>query len=572
VQTHLISLVLLSAFVLAGCGSSSTSTNSEIEDSAPGDSNGDGSGDGLNPEPNSQEPNAPDPNDLDPQDNNVPDTSSEFLRTPDRAIAIVQSLADFRARARDDEHGGFYSYLTQSGALGRTRPANENSGWQADNKSFVTQTRDVYTFSRAFMLTGNRQYLDHARHAFDFLVTHGRDPINGGWLFVSNRQGNPADCPDCGAFWSPNRFKWSFVQHYIPLGPGVLCEASRGIDSCSVFESVQNTLNSRMWDASNLGYYDVADADFSNPADKSFASIVDALNTHVFQSYLLQPSSDTGSRMRDLADITVSRFVGAMNRSEVRFGFPDTYTASWQLIPEQTSGQVGHLLKAGWQLARAYLNTHDDSYRQAAGRLLDETLDNGGWDDTAGVPYTSFDWSTGEITTTEAEYWPIEQAVTAGLSNWYINDDEILRARYLTMADRSLQFFSNHVIDASSGGTFMLNAPSGNVLTSDKGNSYKAEFHSTELFYTVYLYGNLMLQRRPVTLYYSIDAEDSPRTLQFNPLEIDNASLSILAAELDGQPLQGFLAAARSVTFEGGQGGLLKLTFGPSDLAASLQK
>ena len=132
--------------------------------------------------------------------------------------------------------------------------------------------------------------------------------------------------------------------------------------------------------------------------------------------------------------------------SIAKYGFPENYNASWGVDTSQTSVDTGHILKSAWVLARVYLRHPDARYRTAARKLINEVLNNGGWDEAAGVPYTTGNWSTGQVTKL-AECWQIEQAITGGLSNWYIADNQSDRDKFLKMADRSLQFFAKYVID-----------------------------------------------------------------------------------------------------------------------------
>ena len=475
--------------------------------------------------------------------------TGQYLREPGNAINVVRSLADFRANARDNNNGGFYTFVSNNG-----------SAESDTRKSFVTQTRDAYTFSRAYMVTGDDRYLDHANHALDFLYTHGRDQTNGGWYFTANEQGA---LQPFFSNWDPNSFKWAFNQHYSLLGFVAMCEATRDSQSCQRMRSARSTLDNSMWDsnAGTLGYYERADADFSNPSGKSFGSIVDALTTHALQMQLIEPGSSNRSRVNALADLSLRWFVGSMSDPAVQFGFPDIFETDWSLSTD-TEGSVGHLLKTAWVLARAYQLNPDNRYRDAARTLLLEVLDNGGWDNANGVPYTRLNWQTGEVETTLAEYWQIEQAVTGGLTNWYIATNQSDKDRFLKMADTALEFFARFVIDQNGGGTYLMNTPSGDVFDAGKGNAFKAEFHSAELFYYAYLYGSLMLKREPVTLYYKVPAAAGQQTLEFSPIEIDDPSLTIRSVRLDGTPITSFNADARTVTLQGSQGGELQITFG----------
>jgi len=263
-----------------------------------------------------------------------------------------------------------------------------------------------------------------------------------------------------------------------------------------------------------------------------------------------------------LANIVTDRLAKNLDLSAAKYGFPENYNNNWSVNTSQTNVDTGHILKSAWVLARVYLRHPDVRYRTAARKLILEVLNNGGWDEAAGVPYTTGNWSTGQITKL-AECWQIEQAITAGLSNWYIADNQADRDTFLKMADRSLQFFSKYVIDHNSGGTFKMNNLNGTPTDGIKSNFYNVEYHSTETFYFTYLYGNLMLRRQPVALYYKLAAAPAQRVIQLTPLAIDDDSIQIQSVTLDGAPLTSFSAAKREVTLAAGQSGKLRVVFGP---------
>lgn len=477
--------------------------------------------------------------------------ASDFLLHPEHAIPALTALADFRTRARDDASGGFFSFTNVDGHVSADR-----------RKGFVTQTRDAWAFSRAFMVSGDEKYLEHAAHALDFLYAHGSDSTRGGWYFTADESGNLTPYTPG---WDPNTWKWSFVQHYALLGIGANCDATRDAGTCDWLKKGRSFLDTEMWDSNpgRMGYYDQADLDMTNPHNKGFTATVDALTTNGIQVALLWPTTEYNQRLVDLANIVTTVLAANTDLSTVKLGFPELYSTDWAVDTSITTGDVGHVLKSAWVLARVYLRHPDPRYREAARKLIYDVLDKGGWDESSGVPYTGYNWSTGN-TTKQAECWQIEQAITSGLSNWYIADNQTDRDRFLRMADRALQFFDRFVVDHTNGGTYKMNSITGEPLDYIKGNFYNVEYHSTETFYFTYLYGSLMLRRVPVALYYKVAASTSQQILQLNPLAIDDASLRIQSVTLDGQPLTTFTGPTREVTLVAGQGGKLRVVFSPA--------
>jgi len=464
----------------------------------------------------------------------------------------LKALADFRAKSRDNQNGGFFSFVKTDGTVGSDH-----------RKGFVTTTRDAWTFSRAFMVTGDESYLEQAAHALSFLFAHGWDNTNGGWYFTADELGR---LTPYNQFWDPNTWKWSFVQHYALLGIGANCDATRDATTCGWFSKGRNFLDTKMWDSNpgQLGYYDQTNLNTTGATGKGFTATVDALTTNAIQAELLSTTTPAyQQRNVELANIVSDRLAANLDLSNAKYGFPESYNTNWSVNTSQTSVDTGHILKSAWVLARVYLRHPDARYRAAARKLIYEVLKNGGWDEAAGVPYTTGNWSTGQVTKL-AECWQIEQAITGGLSNWYIADNQADRDAFLKMADRSLLFFAKYVIDHNSGGTFKMNNLNGTPTDGVKSNFYNVEYHSTETFYFTYMYGNLMLHRTPIALYYKLAATPAQRVVQLTPVAIDEASIQIQSVTLDGVPLTTFSPATREVTLAAGQGGKLRVVFAPA--------
>jgi hypothetical protein len=109
-----------------------------------------------------------------------------------------------------------------------------------------------------------------------------------------------------------------------------------------------------------------------------------------------------------------------------------------------------------------------------------------------------------------------------------------------------------------------MNNVDGTPTDGIKSTFYNVEYHSTETFYFTYLYGNLMLYRKPVALYYKVAATNAQRVIQLTPLAIDDASIHIQSVTLDGAPFTHFTSATREITLAAGQGGKLRVVFGPA--------
>jgi len=480
----------------------------------------------------------------DPDDLDSYDPVSPYLLDPDLAAGFVANSADFWTGARDDDHGGFFSFVEEDGAVGSDR-----------RKSLVGQSRNAYGFARAFMVTGDEAYLEHAEHALDFLATHGWDDEHGGWAFTTDEYGGQV--PYSGS-WDPNTYRWSFAQHYALLGFAAVCEATRSEEACGWLEQGRGVLDERMWDADDerFGYYDEADLDWSDPAGKGFTPTVDAVTTHAMSSYLQDGDDASRSRLMQLADNMSEHLAGHVGTPGVELGFPEVFDSDWTVDDESTTGQPGHVLKTAWCLARAHGVAPDAGYLTDAQLLIHDTLDNGGYDEHHGGPYHEVDWSTGRVTSNDKVYWVLEQAVTAGLLVDSLADDPLA----LRMADQSLGFYMDHLVDPVHGETWSQTSQDGTVVTAAaKGDAFKAAYHSIELGYYTYLYGHLLLQGSTATLHYSFESSADDRDIALTPFALTGDALAIDTVTLDGDPYDDHTAAALHVL--AGTEGIFAVTF-----------
>jgi hypothetical protein len=268
-----------------------------------------------------------------------------------------------------------------------------------------------------------------------------------------------------------------------------------------------------------------------------------------------------------LYDDVVNHMVASMTAPGVVFGFPESYNSDWSIQSSDTYGFVGHLYKASWALARGYLLTNDPKYRDAARKIVMQLWNNGGFDRTNGAPNFDFHYNTG-LNSHNKEYWIVEQGFTSGITNWAGAATDADRAVYMEQADRSLCFYMNHMRDTQFGGVYFQMNPDGSApvndgtdAPTDKGDQWEGSYHNVELAYYTYVYGNLLLCHRPVTLYYRFDAETQDRSITVTPVALGTETLVVSSVTLAGQPFTSFDGASRTLTIPAGTGGVFAVTF-----------
>lgn len=472
---------------------------------------------------------------------------SQYLQNPDLLISYVKDCAYFWIQTHDDVYGGFFVDVNKYGNV-------TNSNY----KTIVNNSRNTYGFTRAYMLTGNEDFLEMAESGIEFMQNYLWDNEYGGWYNQCNRNGS---YPSTGT-------KTAFDQHYGLLGLTAYYEATLNGMAMQSIENGFNFMDTYMWDKREnyLGYYDAVTRTGSNPTGKTFNSTADAVTTHLFNLYLLTGDQKYFDRLMVMKNNLKNHFVGSMDQQAI--GFAEAFDSNWNIDPSEERTIMGHVLKTAWCLGRTHTIQTDQSAIDDAALLVDDVWING-YDHELGGPYKDYNRLTGEIYMygafdTAKAWWQMEQAVTSGLLLFDITRDE----NYLQMADESIEFFMNHFVDSiydevyadrsRTGGRVQYN---GGYWDENKGNGWKAGYHSIETGYYAYLYGKLLIKNEPVTLYYKYQSADSTRIIHMNPLAIDFTQLEVTSVTKDGNNYSDYNGTERTLNIPAGVSGTFKVTY-----------
>ena len=478
--------------------------------------------------------------------------TSPYLASPEKAIGYVDSCAQFWFKAYDSVQGGFYINIDRTGNL--------ISSW-GTGKNTLNQSRDAYGFLRAYMLTGNTRFLVYARRALDFLYRSGWDNANGGWYNEISKNGVPSN---------PAFTLLEIMLAVAILGMMASVEVTDdSLDRAMLLRSLAHN-DAHFWDArpQSFGYYDQTLANGSGPTRKSFNATVDAVTTHLLHMYLMTGDSTYWNRLIKVADNMVTHL--AASASTQATGFVEEYDTDWNPDPTQTMTIMGHVLKTAWCLARLYELHPESTYLATAEDLVDIVLQKG-YDHQRGGPYKDYDRTTGQMlmwgqADTAKAWWQMEQAVTSGLMLYHITG----KAKYLDMADGTLNFFMQYFVDHQYGEVYENRTKYGaQIWDTNKGDDGKAGYHSIELGYYVYLYGNLLLNRQPATLHYAFNPVARVRDIRLTPVDLPDPLLRVAGVTLDGTNYTDIDKARRVLHIPAFVGGDFAVTFSPVGTAVA---
>ena len=470
--------------------------------------------------------------------------TSPYLQNPNLAIGYTDSCAQFWLQTWDEQIGGFFTNIDKYG--------NVLTSW-GTNKNMLTQSRNAYGLTRAYMLTGDTTYITLAGEALNWMYNHAWDFTYDGWFQEIDINGNPM---------FPSNNKTAFYQHYALLGIAAYYEATGDTAAWNWLMKGYQHLENIYWDTrpAFTGYYDKANFNNQTTWDKSFNATVDAITTHLLYLYLMKEDLAYRLRLEELAAEIINHMVASMPQQAI--GFVERYDSDWNWDNGETMTIMGHVLKAGWCLARINQLFPDTSYVNSAEVLITDVWDNG-YDHEYGGPYKDFNRITGEmllwgLQDSAKAWWQMEQAIVAGLQMYDITKD----SWYLQMADETINFFMNYFVDHEYGEIYADRTRYGGFAWNEaKANSGKAGYHSIETGYYTYLYGSLFYTNQPVTLHYNFYPLPTERELLLTPLAIKDTNLIIAGVLRDGQYYADFDPFNRILTLPPGVGGQFEVTY-----------
>lgn len=485
---------------------------------------------------------------------------STYFKNPEILIDYVNDCAVFWQNVHDDTYGGFYKDIGRSGNI-----------LSSSYKSLVSNSRNAYGLARAFMLTGNEDYLLYSKSALEFMYKYNWDETYGGWFNETSRDGSNPYTGD----------KTAFDQHYALLGIMAYYEATGDTTAFNKLDSAYVYMDTLFWDDSETqyGYYDLVSRNGDTKTGKSFNATVDAITTHIYNLYLITGDQKYLDRLNQLKNNINDYLVASMESSTI--GFAELYNDDWSINFSKNRTIMGHVLKTGWCLGRIYRVSPDTEALDNAKLLIQDVLDNG-YDHVYGGPYKDYDRLTGEMMLYGAydeakAWWQMEQAITSGLLLFEISWDQ----KYLAMADESLDFFMKFFVDPEYGEVYADRSKSGGRVyysggywDENKGSSWKAGYHSIETGYYSYLYGKLLIKQEPVSLFYNYASTDYSRSIRMNPLAVDFDKLSIESVKLDGENYTNFDGDNRLLTIPAGVSGKFEVSYqmtGLDDVIASVK-
>lgn len=377
---------------------------------------------------------------------------------------VAQAEAELRgdilpfwlAHARDRERGGFYGALNPDLSPDKTT-----------RRGALLCARILWTFSAAYRMYHDPDYLEMARWAFVDLQTHFWDKENGGLYWAVSPEGKPVELK-----------KIVYVQAF---GIYAFSEYFRATDERQALEcavKLYHLLEEHAHDRQNLGYFEEFSRDWKISRARgrgspmgSFDQKSQNVHLHLLEAYTnlvrVWPNTEARENLRELYDVMFTKILDG-SRHHLRLFLSE----AWE--PRSDTISFGHDIEFGWLAVEAAEILGDDTRlvqaKREAVKIAQATL-NEGVDPDGGI--------LGEadphgLTVTFKEWWPQAEGTVGFLNAYQISGD----SRFFDASFHTWDFIEKHLVDHERGEWFHGVSRDGKQVSPLKMGFWKCPYHN----------------------------------------------------------------------------------------------
>lgn len=386
------------------------------------------------------------------------------MTTHEFQTAVLDELKNnilpyWMTKAKDRQNGGF---------LGRI--AGDETFYPDAPKGAILHARILWTFSAAYSLTQNSQYLEIANETQAYLLSHFKDDVFGGiyWLIDSN--GLPNDTK-----------KQMYAQGFAMYGLSEHARITGNQESLDQAIELYHLIEDKSFDKRKNGYFEAFTREWNEISDMRL-SLKDAnekktMNTHlhILEAYTnlfrVWPSEMLSQSLSNLIILFLDKFMDP-ETGHLQLFFDEDWNKKEGII------SYGHEIETSWLLHEAAVVLGDKSLQTRVEAVVPKMVDAAreGLQPDGSLLY-ELDTITGKI---EAErHWWVQAEAVVGLWKAY----RLLGVdTYKQEAFDCWRYIQQHLIDREHGEWFWsINADGTVNRNGDKAGFWKCPYHNSRM-------------------------------------------------------------------------------------------
>ena len=369
----------------------------------------------------------------------------------------LQNILDFwQKNTIDEASGGFFGKID-----------NSNKIYSDSPKGSVLNSRILWTFSAAFNLTKNTEYLHTAQRAFEYIKDYFIDKEFAGVYWTVDYKGKPLDTK-----------KQIYALAFAIYGLSEFYISSKNEESKTLAIELYDTILKYSYDKEDGGYIEALSREWKETDDlrlsKKDANEKKSMNTHLHvlegfaNLYRVWPNENLKERIIELIYIFLNHIIDPTTHHLILF-FDEKWNKRSDII------SYGHDIEAAWLIQEAAEIIGDknlvEKVKEQSIMLANAVLE--GIDKDGGLWY-EYD-VTNDNLIKEKHWWPQAEGMIGFFNAWQIMRDE----KYLQQSLSSWHFVQRYIIDKKNGEWFWGRKKDNEVMNEDKVGIWKCPYHNS---------------------------------------------------------------------------------------------
>lgn len=356
----------------------------------------------------------------------------------------------------DNKNGGFYGQID-----------GHNNLHPEANKGAVLNARILWTFSAAYRILGNAEYLSTAQRAYRYIKEYFVDKEYGGVYWELDCNGKPV-----------NTKKQVYAQGFVIYGLSEYYRITQDKEALQLVQSLFYLLEKHK-DVKNGGYFEAFTREWQ-PIEDMRLSEKDAnekksMNTHL---HVLEPytnllrvwnSSDLKDAQKKLIDIFTTKILDSKNYHQHLF-----FDEEWEI--KSTAISYGHDIEAAWLLYEAAEVLNNEDIIQKISTIVLKIADaaSEGLQADGSMIYEK----DGTHTDTDRHWWVQAEGIVGYMYTYKISQNE----QYKQNAKKLWSYIQQNIIDRTNG-EWLWSCNSEGVANTDddKAGFWKCPYHNSRM-------------------------------------------------------------------------------------------
>jgi len=370
---------------------------------------------------------------------------------------LRQILSWWMQMALDERNGGFYGKIDHNNKIYPEAP-----------KGSVLNSRILWSFSSAYNLTGNKEYLKIAERAFNYLTEYFIDKEFGGVYWTVNFKGEPLDTK-----------KQIYASAFAVYGLSEYYQSSGNEKSKEAAIELYNTILKYSRDEYYGGYIEALTRDWKAIEDLRLsakdANEKKSMNTHLHlleafaNLYRIWRDELLRQRVIELVRIFLNQIIDRKTHHLILF-----FDEEWN--PRSNIISYGHDIEAAWLVQEAAEIVEDNLLLEDVKAISVQVTEAAakGLDEDGGLWY-EYDVSQQHLIR-QKHSWPQAEAMIGFLNAWQISGDQ----KFLKQSMHSWEFVKEYMLDKDLGEWYWgVNADHSPMKQEEKLGIWKCPYHNS---------------------------------------------------------------------------------------------